>query len=195
MKEARARFAAGEISTETLREVEDREIADELLAKGMHFSEMSANKINQTELVALLINMGNDFTEGINNVYAKIDGSCSMLILTEDGIIAARDYMGRTTLVVGRKEGAYAATSETTAFPNLDYETVRDVEPGEIVRLRADGMEVMQKPSGHCQICSFLWVFRICCMISIMICRNLSVPVSFGKNTSAVILAIHLVLF
>ena len=91
-----------------------REIADELLAKGMHFSEMSANKINQTELVALLINMGNDFTEGINNVYAKIDGSCSMLILTEDGIIAARDYMGRTTLVVGRKEGASVSYTHLT---------------------------------------------------------------------------------
>ena len=121
-----------------------REIADELLAQGMHFSEMSANKINQTELVALLINMGKDFTDGINRVFEKIDGSCTMLVLTEDGIIAARDYAGRTTLVIGKKEDAYAVTSETTAFPNLDYETVRDVAPGEIVRLRADGMEVMQ---------------------------------------------------
>ena len=136
-----------------------REIADELLAQGMHFSEMSANKINQTELVALLINMGKDFTDGINRVFEKIDGSCTMLVLTEDGIIAARDYAGRTTLVIGKKEDAYAVTSETTAFPNLDYETVRDVAPGEIVRLRADGMEVMQGPSGCSQICSFLWVY------------------------------------
>ena len=136
-----------------------REIAEELLAQGMHFSELSANKINQTELVALLINMGKDFVDGINKVFERIEGSCSMLILTEDGIIAARDYMGRTPIVIGKKPGAYAATSETTAFPNLDYEVVRDVEPGEIVRLRATGMEQLQTPSGCSQICSFLWVY------------------------------------
>ena len=136
-----------------------REIAEELLSQGMHFSELSANKINQTELVALLINMGKDFVDGINKVFERIEGSCSMLILTEDGIIAARDYMGRTPIVIGKKPGAYAATSETTAFPNLGYEVVRDVEPGEIVRLRATGMEQLQAPSGCSQICSFLWVY------------------------------------
>jgi amidophosphoribosyltransferase len=136
-----------------------REIADELLAERMHFSELSANNINQTELVALLINMGNTFVDGINKVYQKIDGSCSMLILTEDGIIAARDFLGRTPIVIGKKEGAYAVSSETTSFPNLDYQILRDVGPGEIVRLRADGVEVMQKPFSRCQICSFLWVY------------------------------------
>lgn len=136
-----------------------REIADELLAERMHFSEMSANNINQTELVALLINMGNTFVEGINKVYQKIDGSCSMLILTEDGIIAARDFLGRTPIVIGHKDGAYAASSETTSFPNLDYQVLRDVGPGEIVRLRANGLEVLQKPLSRCQICSFLWVY------------------------------------
>ena len=136
-----------------------REIAEELLAERMHFSEMSANNINQTELVALLINMGDTFVEGINKVYQKIEGSCSMLILTEDGIIAARDFLGRTPIVIGRKEDAYAVSSETTSFPNLDYQVVRDLGPGEIVRLRADGIEVMQKPLSRCQICSFLWVY------------------------------------
>ena len=136
-----------------------REIADELLAQGMHFSELSANKINQTELVALLINMGKDYVDGINKVYERIEGSCSMLIMTEDGIIAARDYAGRTPIVIGKKPSAYAVTSETTAFPNLDYEVVRDVEPGEIVKLKADGMEVLQAPSECSQICSFLWVY------------------------------------
>ena len=136
-----------------------REIADELLAQGMHFSELSANKINQTELVALLINMGKDYVDGINKVYERIEGSCSMLIMTEDGIIAARDYAGRTPIVIGKKPSAYAVTSETTAFPNLDYEVVRDVEPGEIVKLKADGMEVLQAPSRCSQICSFLWVY------------------------------------
>ena len=130
-----------------------------MLAKRMHLSEMSANQINQTEMVALLINMGDSFVEGINKVYEKIEGSCSMLILTEDGIIAARDFMGRTPIVIGRKDGAYAATSETTSFPNLDYQVVRDLGPGEIVRLTADGMEVLQEPSRRKQVCSFLWVY------------------------------------
>lgn len=136
-----------------------REIADELLEKRMHLSEMSQNNINQTELIALLINMGNTFVDGINLVYKKVKGSCSMLILTEDSIIAARDALGRTPLVIGKKEGAYCATSETTSLPNLDYSTVRDVGPGEIVQLYADRMEVLQKPFSRCQICSFLWVY------------------------------------
>lgn len=136
-----------------------REIANELLEQKMHFSELSANKINQTELVALLINMGATFTEGINLVYKKIKGSCSMLILTEDGIIAARDYLGRTPIVIGEKEGAHAVASETSAFPNLDYKRVRDLGPGEIVKLKADSIEVLQAPARREQICSFLWVY------------------------------------
>lgn len=135
------------------------EIAGELLAQKMHLSEMSANKINQTELVALLINMGSTFVDGINLVYHKIKGSCSMLILTEDGIIAARDFLGRTPIVIGQKEGAYAATSETSSFPNLGFKVLRDLGPGEIVRLKADSIEVLQPAFKRCQICSFLWVY------------------------------------
>ena len=149
-----------------------REIADELLSLRMHLSEMSANKINQTELVALLINMGNTFVDGINRVYQKIKGSCSMLILTEDGIIAARDFLGRTPIVIGRKDSgtqasegdvsesyAYAVASETTSFPNLGFKTVRDLGPGEIVKLTTRGIEVLQPAFKRCQICSFLWVY------------------------------------
>jgi amidophosphoribosyltransferase len=140
-----------------------KEIADELLAQRMHLSEQSANKINQTELVALLVNMGNNFQDGINRVYQKIKGSCSMLILTEDGIIAARDFLGRTPIVIGKRmdNGAttYAVASESTSFPNLGYTVLRDVGPGEIVRLRTTGIEVMQQPFKRCQICSFLWVY------------------------------------
>ena len=135
------------------------EIAQELLDRRMHFSEYSANTINQTELVALLINMGRTFVEGINLVYRKIEGSCSMLILTEKGIIAARDFLGRTPIVIGQKEGAYAVSSETTSFPNLDYHRVRDLGPGEIVYLTSDSMEVLQEPFKREQICSFLWVY------------------------------------
>ena len=136
-----------------------REIADELLEKRMHFSERSANTVNPTEVVALLINMGDSFVDGINLVYSKIKGSCSMLILTENGIIAARDYLGRTPIVIGHKEGAYAATSETTAFPNLGYERLRDIGPGEIVEITANGVTQLQKPARREQICSFLWVY------------------------------------
>lgn len=150
----------GRYAVATVAKINNLEaIAGEMLAKRMHLSEMSANQINQTEMVALLINMGDSFVEGINKVYEKIEGSCSMLILTEDGIIAARDFMGRTPIVIGRKDGAYAATSETTSFPNLDYQVVRDLGPGEIVRLTADGMEVLQEPSRRKQVCSFLWVY------------------------------------
>lgn len=82
-----------------------------------------------------------------------------MLLLTEDGIIAARDSWGRTPIVIGKKEGAYAATGESTAFPNLGYETVYYLGPGEIVRLYADHMEQLRKPNKNMQICSFLWVY------------------------------------
>ena len=136
-----------------------RKLADELLAQRMHLSELSANNINQTEVVALMINMGADFVEGINLVYSKIEGSCSMLILTEDGIIAARDYLGRTPIVIGRNDDGYAVTGESGAFENLGYTTVRDLGPGEIVRLRPDGIEVLQEPAPCEQICSFLWVY------------------------------------
>ena len=136
-----------------------RQIADDLMAQRMHFSEMSANKINQTELVALLINMDNSFVEGINLVYKKIEGSCSMVILTEDGIIAARDFLGRTPVVLGKKADGYAVTSETSAFPNLDFKVVRDLGPGEIVKLHTDRIEVLQQPFKRKQICSFLWVY------------------------------------
>ena len=134
-------------------------LAEKLLAQNMHFSEFSSGKINPTELVALLINQGSNFVEGIENVYREIKGSCSMLLLTEDGIIAARDSWGRTPIVIGKKEGAYAATGESTAFPNLGYETVYYLGPGEIVRLYADHMEQLRKPNNNMQICSFLWVY------------------------------------
>ena len=135
------------------------EIVDELLAANMHFSEMSMGKTNQTELISLLIVQGKDFVDGIENVFRKIKGSCSVLILTEDGIIAARDQWGRTPIVIGKKDGAYAATSESSSLPNLGYEIDRFVGPGEILRLRPDGIEQLRKPNEEMQVCSFLWVY------------------------------------
>lgn len=135
------------------------ELAEKLLSEGMHLSEFSSGKINPTELIGLLIIKGKDFVEGIENVFREVKGSCSLLLLTEDGIIAARDTWGRTPIVIGKKEGAYAATSESTAFPNLGYETEKFLGPGEIVRLRAESMEQLRKPNKKMQICSFLWVY------------------------------------
>lgn len=135
------------------------ELAKQLLEEGMHLSEFSSGKINPTELIALLIIKGKTFREGIENVYSSVKGSCSMLLLTEDGIIAARDRWGRTPIVVGKKEGAMAVTSESTAFPNLDFEISHFVGPGEIVRIHADHMEQLRPANEEMQICSFLWVY------------------------------------
>ena len=136
------------------------EIEAELLSKNMHFAELSSGNTNQTELISLLIIQGKTFVEGIENVYRRVKGSCSMLLLSEDGsIIAARDKWGRTPIVIGRKEGAYAATSESSSFPNLDYEIDRYLGPGEIVRMTADRVEQLRKPEEKMQICSFLWVY------------------------------------
>lgn len=135
------------------------ELENELLKSGAHFAELSSGNTNQTELVALLINQGKTFKEGIENVYHKVKGSCSMLLVTDHGIIAARDRLGRTPIIIGKKEGAMAATSESTAFPNLDYETVHYVGPGEIDLLTPDGYEVLKEPEKEMQVCSFLWVY------------------------------------
>ena len=135
------------------------ELTIEMLEKNMHFAEMSSGSTNPTELVALLIIQGKTFKEGIENVYRHIKGSCTMLLLTDHGIICARDSWGRTPIIIGQKDGAYAASSESTSFPNLDFDTVYNVGPGEIVKLTADGMEQIRKPNKKMQVCSFLWVY------------------------------------
>lgn len=135
------------------------ELASKMLEEGQHLSEFSSGKINPTELVALLIIKGKDFVQGIENVFRNVKGSCSMLLLTENGIIAARDSWGRTPVVIGKKNGAMAATSESTAFPNLDYDIHYYLGPGEIVRITADYMEQLRRPNKRMQICSFLWVY------------------------------------
>ncbi|MBN1851270.1 MAG: amidophosphoribosyltransferase [Pirellulales bacterium] len=124
-----------------------------------HFSEMNGDLVNPTELTATLINQGNSFEEGIRHAQDLIEGSCSMALLTDDAIYAARDRLGRTPVVLGRKERAYAFSMETCAFPNLDYEVLRQLGPGEIVRVNADGIQTVQAPGNALQICSFLWVY------------------------------------
>ena len=135
------------------------ELAEELLQQNKNFSELSSGKINQTELVALLITNGNTIEEGIENVFNKIEGSCSLLLLTEDGIVAARDKLGRLPMIIAEKEDAHAVSCESCCFHNLGYEPVYNVGPGEIVRIKAAKFEQLRAPNKKMQICSFLWVY------------------------------------
>ena len=127
--------------------------------KTTHFSEMSGGAINQTELIATLINQKSTFESGIKYVQSLIEGSCSLLILTEKGIYAARDKLGRTPIIIGKKEGARTATFETTALPNLGYDIEKYLGPGEIVLITEKEMIQKKKPEDKMQICSFLWVY------------------------------------
>ncbi len=137
-----------------------QELATAVMAKGSaHFSEMSGSTINPTELVASLIDQEATFADGIRRAQEQIEGSCSMLLLTDDGIYAARDRLGRTPIMIGKKAGALAATMETCAFPNLGYEIEKILGPGEIVRLTPDGLEEVAPAGEQMQICSFLWVY------------------------------------
>lgn len=129
------------------------------LDKGQQFAELSMGGTNPTELVALLITQGKDFADGIHNVYQRVKGSVSMLILTEKGIIAARDYLGRTPLVIGRRGTDYAIASESHTYINLGFQTVRYVAAGEAVMISHDGLKQLVEPSGRMQICSFLWIY------------------------------------
>jgi amidophosphoribosyltransferase len=135
------------------------ELANQAFKARMHFSEMSGGETNPTELVAMLISEQGSFEEGIRYVQESIKGSCSILLLTGQGIYAARDKLGRTPIVIGKKEGAFAASSETCAFPNLGYETDYFLGPGEIVFIAQDGYDQRQKPGNKMQVCAFLWVY------------------------------------
>lgn len=135
------------------------ELEQHCLAAGQQFSELSGGTTNPTELVALLITQGKTFEEGIQNVYNSIKGSCSMLILTTDGIIAARDLLGRTPIVIARNKDGYAVASESLSYVNLDYTTTRFVGPGEILKITHNGIEQLKAPNDKMQICSFLWIY------------------------------------
>lgn len=127
--------------------------------KHTHFSEYTKGAVNPTELVATIINEEDSFTAGLERVQNTVEGSCSILVLTNEGIYASRDKLGRTPIIIGKKNGAMAATSETCAFPNLDYEIEKYLGPGEIVLMTSDGIEQKKAPGKDMQICSFLWVY------------------------------------
>lgn len=125
-----------------------------------HFSEMSQNGVNATELVAMLINTQETFEQGVKYAQLKIAGSCSILILTITGTLyAIRDRYGRTPIIIGEKEDAFAFAMESSSFPNLGYTIRRDLGPGEMVRCDADGLTTVIPPGKEKAICAFLWVY------------------------------------
>jgi amidophosphoribosyltransferase len=135
------------------------ELATMALNNKMHFSEMSGGETSPTELVAMLICEEGSFEEGIQKAQEAIKGSCSMLLLTGNGIYVARDRLGRTPIVLGKKDGAFAVASESCAFVNLGYEIEKFLGPGEIVFMTAEDCENKKKPEDQMQICAFLWVY------------------------------------
>ncbi|MBN1688243.1 MAG: amidophosphoribosyltransferase [Candidatus Omnitrophica bacterium] len=136
------------------------ELAEDLLKAGVSFSEVGRKgAINTTELIAKLINQGDDLTDGIQKMFSVIQGSCSLLILTHDGIYAARDRFGYTGLTIGERPDAFSVTSETCAFPNNRFEIKKALGPGEIVLLNKKGIKQIVAPSKNEQICTFLWIY------------------------------------
>lgn len=124
-----------------------------------HFQEMSTGQINATELVASLICKKDSIVEGIRYVQSIIDGSMTLLVMTPEGIYAARDRYGRTPVVLGKKEDAYCVSFESFAYINLGYTDYKELGPGEIVYITPEGVETVGQPFEKMKICSFLWVY------------------------------------
>jgi len=138
------RFAIASVS----RIVNIDALEDYFLQKKGHFTENFQGNVNPTEVVANLVCEENDFVAGIQNVHNKVKGSCTLLILTPDRMIAARDKLGRTTAIIGKKDGAYAVASETCAFPNTGYEIEYYLGPGEVVEITAEGYRSLTPAGG-----------------------------------------------
>ena len=136
------------------------ELVKRAFAEGAtHFLEMSGGDINPTELAAALINRRDTIPEGIKYAQSIIEGSMSMLVMTSEGIYAARDRLGRTPIIIGQKEGAYCASFESFAYLNLGYEDCKELGPGEIDFITPEAVQVINPPSQEMKICTFLWVY------------------------------------
>ncbi|MDP8256667.1 MAG: amidophosphoribosyltransferase [Candidatus Alcyoniella australis] len=135
------------------------ELTQELFNGGSIFTETSTGEINSVELLAKLIETGETLVQGVEQIYDRIQGSASLLLLTADGIIAARDRLGRTPLVLGERNGDYMLASEQCAFTNLEFKPLKLLGPGEIVIVNNEGYRVLRKPGEQMQICSFLWIY------------------------------------
>ena len=135
------------------------ELAKKLINKGLTFSEIDQGDINTTELVAHLINQGETIIDGIEKIYEQINGSISLLILTKEGIYAARDKNGVTPLIIGENSDGFAIASESSSFPNLGFKIKKFLEPGEILFIDKNGFERKKKGNNENKICAFLWIY------------------------------------
>ena len=124
-----------------------------------HFLEMSGGSINPTEITAALINQKASIAEGLANVQEKIEGSMTVIVLTPEGIYASRDRLGRTPVIIGKKENAFCASFESFAYLNLGYQDYKELGPGEIVYMTPDKVVTLKEPGENMKICSFLWVY------------------------------------
>ncbi len=135
-------------------------IVEKLFSSGhSHFLEMSGGDINATELVAAVINQKDNLIEGLQYVQEIIDGSMTVVLLTPKGIYAARDRLGRTPVVVGKKEDAYCISFESFAYLNLGYVDEKELGPGEIVIVTPESVTTLVSPGKEMKICTFLWVY------------------------------------
>lgn len=135
------------------------ELKEGLFQKGVSFSEISKDEVNAAELIAKLISLGDNLVDGIEKMFDVIEGSCSLLILNEDGVYAARDRLGYTPLTIGKSEDAWAVTTESFAFTNLKFNTEKVLLPGEIVLMKEDGLVSKCSGRNKNQICSFYWIY------------------------------------
>ncbi len=135
------------------------ELAQEILGGATHFFEMQSGEVNPTELIAALINQKENFIEGIRYAQEVIEGSISMLILTPLGIYCARDKLGRTPISIGEKPEGYCAAFEAFSYLNLGYRPMRELGPGEIAVMTAEGVKTLVAPGKKMRICTFLWIY------------------------------------
>ncbi len=155
------RSRLGSFAITTVGRINNIDALVELAFEGTttHFMEMSGSNINPTELVAALISRKASFAEGIQYVQSLIDGSMSLLVLTSKGLYAARDKVGRTPVIIGKKDGAFCASFESSAYLNLGYEEYKELGPGEIDFITPDFVETIIQPQDKMKICTFLWVY------------------------------------
>ena len=151
----------GDFAITTVGRINNKEdiIAELLKDRPSQFMAMSHGKINNTELVAAIVSTGRDIIDGIRKVQEKVDGSVTMLILTEEGLYAARDKYGRTPLIIGESEEGFCAASESFAFINLGYDYKRELGPAEIAFLTPEKEETVGEAQEGMRICSFLWTY------------------------------------
>jgi len=154
-------------------------VAETFSGPGHYFMAMSSGKVNANELIAALINRRDNLIDGIRHAQSLIEGSITILLLKEDGIIAARDRLGRLPIVVGKNQDGCCVSMESFACQKLGYAKHYELGPGEIARITADGVEQLAAPGDKMKICAFLWSYYGYpnsnyegCNVEVMRCRN-----------------------